>query len=36
MNDKREGNNKLVMWGFIGTIFICALSMAIFIYVMRH
>lgn len=36
MHDKREGGNKLVVWGFIGTILACALSMVAFIYVMRH
>lgn len=36
MNDNRESNNKLVIWGFVGSILVCAVSMAIFIYVMRN
>jgi len=36
MSDKREGGNKLVIGAFIGTILACALSMVVFIYVMRH
>lgn len=35
MSDNREGSNKLVIWGFVGTILACALSMVVFIYVMR-
>ncbi|SFJ23087.1 hypothetical protein SAMN05518846_102439 [Brevibacillus centrosporus] len=35
MSDNQGSNNKLVMWGFIGTILVCALSMFVFIYVMR-
>lgn len=31
---KRE--NKWVLWGMVGTVLVCAISMFIFIYVMRN
>ncbi len=34
MSDNREGRqNKLVIWAFIGTILVCAISIAVFAYI---
>ncbi|CAM3552231.1 Uncharacterised protein [Mycobacterium tuberculosis] len=36
MNDNQKGSdNKWVMWGFVGSVLVCAIAMFIFIYVMR-